>query len=158
LLLPGLAVVLSQLALGRLGIWRTVQTPTPGSRFTHNNVRASSNELFDDFPPCTSFSAHTHVNTAQMLCCQRVHVITFSSVCELDMWIHSCRIIQQKYEGIWVLESKWDPIRKKLARRLIQEQDKVLRSYFAEKGWARSKWGDMGKCNGREHVRFDIYV
>jgi uncharacterized protein with NRDE domain len=32
------------------------------------------------------------------------------------------------------IESKWDHIRKKLARRLIEEQDKVLRSYFAQKG------------------------
>ena len=32
-----------------------------------------------------------------------------------------------------VLESKWDPIRKKLVRRLLEEQDKVLRSYFAQK-------------------------
>ena len=29
-----------------------------------------------------------------------------------------------------VLESKWDPIRQKLVRRLLEEQDKVLRSYF----------------------------
>ena len=33
-----------------------------------------------------------------------------------------------------VLESQWDPIRKKLVRRLLEEQDKVLRSYFAQKG------------------------
>ena len=31
------------------------------------------------------------------------------------------------------LESKWDPIRKNLVRRLLEEQDKVLRSYFAQK-------------------------
>ena len=31
-----------------------------------------------------------------------------------------------------VLESKWDAIRKKLVRRLLEEQDKVLRSYFAQ--------------------------
>jgi hypothetical protein len=55
-----------------------------------------------------------------------------------------------------VLESKWDPMRKKLARRLIEEWDKVLRSYFAQKGGTRGKGGDMGKCKGREHVRFDI--
>ncbi len=30
-----------------------------------------------------------------------------------------------------VLESKWNPIRQKLVRRLLEEQDKVLRSYFA---------------------------
>jgi hypothetical protein len=38
----------------------------------------------------------------------------------------------------------------KLARRLIEEQDKVLRSYFAQKGGTRSKGEDMGKCQGRE--------
>ncbi len=43
-----------------------------------------------------------------------------------------------------VLESKWDPIRKKLVRRLLEEQDKVLRSYFelfAQKGGTRRKGG-----------------
>ena len=36
--------------------------------------------------------------------------------------------------ALGVLESKWDPIRKKLVRRLLEEQDKVLRSYFARGG------------------------
>jgi hypothetical protein len=35
-------------------------------------------------------------------------------------------------KALGVLESKWDPIRKKLVRRLLEEQDKVLRSYFAQ--------------------------
>jgi hypothetical protein len=52
-----------------------------------------------------------------------------------------------------VLKSKWDPIRKKLVRRLLEEQDKVLRSYFAQKGSARSKGGERGNCKGREHVQ-----
>jgi len=61
--------------------------------------------------------------------------------------------------ALGVLESKWDPIREKLARRrLIEEQNKVLRSYFAQKGGTQSKGGDMGERPGREHVRFDIYV
>ncbi len=34
------------------------------------------------------------------------------------------------------------PIRKKFMRRLLEEQDKVLRSYFAQKGGTRSKGGD----------------
>jgi len=51
-----------------------------------------------------------------------------------------------------VLESKWDPIRKKLVRRLLEEQDKVLRSYFAQKGGTRSKGEIRGNCKGREHV------
>ena len=57
-----------------------------------------------------------------------------------------------------VLESKWDRIRKKLVRRLLEEQDKVLRSYFPQKGGTRSKGGDRGNCKGREHVRFDMHV
>ncbi len=32
-------------------------------------------------------------------------------------------------KALGVLESKWDPIRKKLVRRLLEEQDKVLRSF-----------------------------
>ena len=31
-----------------------------------------------------------------------------------------------------VVESKWSVIRQKLARRLLEEHDKVLRSYFAQ--------------------------
>ena len=59
-------------------------------------------------------------------------------------------------KALGVLESKWDPIRKKLVRRLLEEQDKVLRSYFAQKGGTRSKGEDRGKCKGREHVH--MYV
>ena len=44
-------------------------------------------------------------------------------------------------KALGVLESKWDPIRKKLVRHLLEEQDKVLRSYFAQKGGARSQEG-----------------
>jgi len=43
-----------------------------------------------------------------------------------------------------VLESKWDPIRKKPVRRLLEEHDKVLRFYFAQQGVTRSKRGDRG--------------
>jgi hypothetical protein len=45
-------------------------------------------------------------------------------------------------KALGVFESKWDPVRKKLVRRLLEEQDKVLRSYFAQKGGARSQGGD----------------
>jgi len=40
-------------------------------------------------------------------------------------------------KALGFLESKWDPIRKKLVRRLLEEQDKVLRSYFAQNGGTR---------------------
>ena len=41
---------------------------------------------------------------------------------------------KRNMKAFGVLESKWDPIRKKLVRRLLEEQDKVLRSYLAQKG------------------------
>ena len=44
-------------------------------------------------------------------------------------------------KSLGVLESQWDPICKKLVRHLLEEQDKGLRSYFAQKGRARSQGG-----------------
>jgi hypothetical protein len=37
-------------------------------------------------------------------------------------------------KALRVLESKWDLIRRKLVRCLLEDQDKVLRSYFAQRG------------------------
>ena len=56
-------------------------------------------------------------------------------------------------KALGVLESKWDPIRQKLVRRLLEEQDKVLRAYFAQKGGARSQRGEGIQGKGREHVK-----
>jgi len=61
-------------------------------------------------------------------------------------------------KALGVLESKWDPIRKKLVRHLLEEQDKVLRSYFGHKGWARSRGGEGIHGQGREHVKWDMYA
>jgi hypothetical protein len=47
----------------------------------------------------------------------------------------------RKIKALGVLESKWDPIHKKLVRRLLEEQGKVLWSYFAQQGGTRSKGG-----------------
>ena len=41
-------------------------------------------------------------------------------------------IHNKNMKALGVLESKWDPIRQKLVRRLLGKQDKVLRSYFAQ--------------------------
>ena len=60
-------------------------------------------------------------------------------------------------KALGVLESKWDPIRKKLVRGLLEEQDKVLRSCFAQKGGTRNKGGDRGNGKGREHVQWNMY-
>ena len=61
-------------------------------------------------------------------------------------------------KALGVLESKWDPIRKKLVRRLLEDQEKVLRSYFAQKGGALSKGWGGSNYEGREHVQWDIYA
>ena len=61
-------------------------------------------------------------------------------------------------KALGVLESKWDPIRQKLVRRLLEEQDKVLRAYFAQKGGVRSQRGEGGQGKGREHVKWDMYA
>jgi hypothetical protein len=61
-------------------------------------------------------------------------------------------------KSLGVLESKWDLIRQKLVRHLLEEQDKVLRAYFAQKGEARSQRGEGIQGKGREHVKWDMYV
>ena len=61
-------------------------------------------------------------------------------------------------KALGVLESKWDLIRQKLVRRLLEEQDKVLRAYFAQKGGVRSHRGEGGQGKGREHVKWDMYA
>jgi hypothetical protein len=63
-------------------------------------------------------------------------------------------------KALGVLESKWDPIRKKLVRRLLEEQDKVQRSYFTQKGGMLrgARGGTEGNCKGREHVLGHVYV
>ena len=61
-------------------------------------------------------------------------------------------------KALGVLESKWNQIRQKLVRRLLEEQDKVLRSYFAQKGGTRGQRGEGTHGQGREHVKLDMYV
>ena len=56
-------------------------------------------------------------------------------------------------KALGVLESKWDLIRQKLVRRLLEEQDKVLR-----KGGARSQRGEGIQGKGREHVKGHMYA
>jgi len=61
-------------------------------------------------------------------------------------------------KALGVLESQWDPIRQKIVRRLLEKQDKVLRSYFAQKGGARGQKGKGIHGKGRGHVKWDMYV
>jgi hypothetical protein len=41
---------------------------------------------------------------------------------------------------------------------LESKQDKVLRTYFAQKGGARSQRGEGIQGKGREHVKWDMYA
>jgi ribonuclease HI len=81
-----------------------------------------------------------------------------------QQWLKSSiRVVQQIVFvggtcGSVYVESFNDPIRKKLVRRLLEEQDKVLRSYFAQKGGARSQGGEGIHGKGREHVKWDMYA
>jgi len=43
-------------------------------------------------------------------------------------------------------------------RRLLEEQDKVLRAYCAQKGGARSQRGEGIQGKGGEHVKWDMYA
>jgi hypothetical protein len=61
-------------------------------------------------------------------------------------------------KALGVLESKWNPIRQKLVRWLLEEQDKVLRSYFTQKLGTRGQRGEGTHDQGREHVKWDMYV
>jgi hypothetical protein len=86
---------------------------------------------------------------------------TADGVCSWDVQIHLLIYVESYHrnmKALGVIESKWDPIRRKLVRRLLAEQDKVLRSYFTQMGGTRSKWGDKSNCKGRDHVRFDKCV
>jgi hypothetical protein len=49
-------------------------------------------------------------------------------------------------------------VAQKQYKSLLEEQDKVLRSYFAQKGGTQSKGGDRGNCKGREHFQWDMYT
>ena len=59
-------------------------------------------------------------------------------------------------KALGAIESKWDHIRKKLARRLLEEQDKVLRSYFAQKGGQKGKRSCA--ANPRDPVRYSSCI
>ena len=55
-------------------------------------------------------------------------------------------------KALGVLESKWDPIRQKLVRRLLEEQDEVLRWGTRGQRGGRDSWQRSGACQVG-HVR-----
>ena len=72
--------------------------------------------------------------------------------------INDVESFNKNMKALGVLESKWNPIRQKLVRRLLEEQDKVLRSYFAQKEGTRGQRRGGAHDQGREHAKWDMYV
>ena len=67
-----------------------------------------------------------------------------------EQWRALCQKAHEESGSNWNgellgVQSKWDPIRKKLARRLDQEKNKALRSYFAQKGGAAEQERGQGQ-------------
>jgi len=71
-------------------------------------------------------------------------------------------VFNQNMKLLEVVESKWNVIRQRLARRLLEEHDKVLRSYFAQIYGGESQGvegqGPEGKGPGREHLGLNVYA
>ena len=85
---------------------------------------------------------------------------TANWVCRRDVRICSWTVesFNKNMKALGVLESKGDPIRQKLVRCLLEEEDNVSRSYFAQKGGARSQRGEGTHGKGREHVKWNMYA
>jgi imidazoleglycerol phosphate synthase glutamine amidotransferase subunit HisH len=68
----------------------------------------------------------------------------------------------QNLKLLEVPESKWNHIRRRMARRLLEEQDTVLRAYFAQKYDTTSESGGEGSSvaepQGLAHVGRDVYA
>ena len=65
-------------------------------------------------------------------------------------------MIQPQHEGVGGSREQVGPHSqetRQLVRRLLEEQEKVLRSYFAQKGGALSKGWGGSNYEGREHVQ-----
>ena len=65
-----------------------------------------------------------------------------------ELYVHVVSF-NRNMKALRVLESKWDPIRKKLVRRLLEEQDKVLlrtQGRDAEQGGGQEQLQGAGTC------------
>ena len=66
--------------------------------------------------------------------------------------------LEKNLEELQVLKSKWNGIREKLVRRLLEEQDKVFRCYYAAKWGGQKEKGAGGEETGQMHVGGEVYV
>ena len=66
--------------------------------------------------------------------------------------------LEENLEELQVLKSKWNGIRESLVRRLLEEQDKVFRCYYAAKWGGQKEKGAGGEETGQMHVGGEVYV
>ena len=70
------------------------------------------------------------------------------------------KVFNANMELLGVIESERNAIRKRHVWKLLEEQDRVLRSYYAQRdgfdGGGRGTQGQTGL--GREHVRHGVYI
>ena len=64
---------------------------------------------------------------------------------------------EKNLEELQVLKSKWKGIRERLVRRLLEEQDKVFRCYYAAKWGGKKELGAGGEETGQMHLRGEVF-
>ena len=65
---------------------------------------------------------------------------------------------EKNLEDLQVLKSKWNGIRERLVRRLLEEQDKGFRCYYAAKWGGQKEKGAGGEETGQMHLWEEVYV
>ena len=60
--------------------------------------------------------------------------------------------LEKNLEEVQVLKSKWNGIRERLVRRLLEEQDKGFRCYYAAKWGGQKEQGAGGEETGQMHL------
>ena len=69
------------------------------------------------------------------------------NLCGSHMWLGAYANIQQQSQGTWDVESKRNSIRKGLVHELLNAQDTVLCSYFAQRSGERgTSWSGAGNA------------
>ena len=74
--------------------------------------------------------------------CGSVHIETFNKNMEL----------------LGVIESKWNEVRRQPVFKLMEEQDRVLRSFFAQKNGGDTSGRPTSRGGGAEHLGRDVHA
>ena len=80
----------------------------------------------------------------------------------MEMGGRAVESLNQNLKLLEVPEGKWDRLRQRMARRLLEEQDTVLRAYFAQK-YDRTtvRWSEGSNAAGSRglaHLGLDVYA